>query len=129
MTFTRFLLCAVIGCTALLGSVSTSLAHARIVRSAPAREEQLTQAPKRIEMWFNELLDDGFNTVEIFRAAEITQSKRKSLAKAKPAVNPRDRTHLTLELEPLPPGEYVVEWRVLSRDGHSAPGRYGFRVR
>lgn len=29
---------------------------------------------------------------------------------------------------PLPAGDYVAAWRVLSRDGHTAPGRLTFRV-
>jgi len=35
---------------------------------------------------------------------------------------------MTVGLKPLAPGGYVVEWRVLSRDGHSEPGRITFRV-
>ncbi|MEI9897945.1 MAG: copper resistance protein CopC [Chthoniobacter sp.] len=68
-------------------------------------------------------------TVTVIPAADLATEKKNNFAKDKPVVDPRDRTHLTIRLGALPPGEYVVEWRVLSRDGHSAPGRSTFRVR
>jgi methionine-rich copper-binding protein CopC len=104
-------------------------AHARLLRSEPKAGTELTAAPKQIELWFNELLEDGFNTVTVIPAADIIAEKKANFAKDKPVVDPRDHTHLIIKLQPLPPGEYILEWRVLSRDGHSAPGRATFRVR
>jgi copper resistance protein C len=117
-------------CAALLLLIPApaALAHARLVRSVPEKGAVLSKAPGQIKLWFNELLDAGFNSIEIFAAAELGQPKRRNLAGGKPTVDTRDRTHLTLDLEPLPPGEYAVEWRVLSRDAHSAPGRFTFRI-
>ncbi len=104
-------------------------AHARLVRSEPARDAEVTAAPRQLELWFNELLENGFNHVTVFPSIELGIKKRSNLTSGKPVVDPRDRTRLTVKLEPLAPGEYVVEWRVLSRDGHTAPGRFTFRVR
>lgn len=104
-------------------------AHARVVRSEPNSGAELSAAPKRIELWFNELLEDGFNTVKIFPSADVAAEKKRNFAKDKPKVDPADHTHITIDLTPLPAGEYIIEWRVLSRDGHSAPGRATFRVR
>lgn len=105
-----------------------ALAHARMVKSVPAKNAELAQSPRRIDLWFNELLDEGFNSVEVFSASELGSKKHTNLAVDKAAVDSSDRTHLTVKVAPMPPGEYVVEWRVLSRDGHSAPGRILFRV-
>lgn len=121
-----------IACLILLFTLAVSpgaWAHARLVRSVPKADTELSAAPKQIELWFNELLEDGFNTVKVFPAADLVVEKKRNFAKDKPQVDAKDRTHLTVELTPLPPGEYIVEWRVLSRDGHSAPGRATFRVR
>jgi methionine-rich copper-binding protein CopC len=108
---------------AMLFSVSSSVhAHARLVRSEPKDGARLTESPAQIELWFNELLDEKFNRIELFR----TEDKKTNLGKEKPVLDPKDRTHLTLKLPPLAPGEYVVEYRVLSRDGHTAPGRMSF---
>lgn len=103
-------------------------AHARVVKAAPANKSELAKSPERVELWFNELLEESLNTLEIFPASQMNEKKRATLAKAKATLDPKDRTHLSLALPKLPPGEYVVEWRVLSRDGHSAPGRLTFKV-
>ena len=103
-------------------------AHAKLVRSAPANKVVLKESPKTIELWFNELLEDEFNTIDIFKASDAISKERKSLAKNKPKVDPKDRTHLILQVDTLPAGEYVAEYRVLSRDSHTAPGRISFSI-
>jgi len=105
-----------------------AFAHARLERSTPANKAQLSAAPERIELWFNELLDDSFNSIEVFDAKAPPAPKRANLAKGKPEVDKNDRTHLSISVETLAPGDYVVEWRVLSRDGHSAPGKFTFSI-
>jgi methionine-rich copper-binding protein CopC len=51
-----------------------------------------------------------------------------NFARGTPMLVPGDNTHLRIAVAPLPQGIYAVEWRVLSRDGHSAPGQFNFRV-
>jgi methionine-rich copper-binding protein CopC len=104
-------------------------AHARLIRSEPAKDSIVFPAPGQLSLSFNELLEDGFNVVTIFPASELTAKKRSDLVRGKPHLDPSDGTRLIVKLAPLAPGDYVVEWRVLSRDGHSAPGRFTFRVR
>jgi methionine-rich copper-binding protein CopC len=116
---------AVILC--LLGT-NSALAHAQLIKSNPPDKAALHQAPVQVDLWFNELLDDGFNTIEIFPAAELSDKKHSNLAKGQPKVDPKDRTHLTVAVSALKPGKYVIQYRVLSRDGHSAPGRLTFQV-
>ena len=103
-------------------------AHARLVRSNPADKAQLEKAPAQIELRFNELLDDNFNSVKVFPAEQLRLKERTEYASGKPKVDAQDRTRLFVELKSLPPGDFVVEWRVLSRDGHSASGRFSFHV-
>jgi methionine-rich copper-binding protein CopC len=117
-----------LGLVAVLLIPAAAHAHARLLRSQPAKEAQLATPPARIDLWFNELLDRGFNGIEVFAAAELQSKERTNLTRGAAAVDPTDRTHLSVPLPALPPGEYVVEYRVLSRDGHSAPGRFTFRV-
>jgi methionine-rich copper-binding protein CopC len=74
------------------------------------------------------LLDDEFNTIELFRAKELTRKDRKNLIQAKPKIDPKDRTHLSLDLPALDADTYALEYRVLSRDGHTAPGRINFTL-
>ena len=112
---------------ALTAAPLEALAHARMIRSSPTADG-VTQSPEQVELWFNELLDSGFNSIIVYPAAEASAKIHKSLTQGEAKVDPKDKTHLTIGVKPLPPGAYMVEWRVLSLDGHSAPGRFKFRV-
>jgi methionine-rich copper-binding protein CopC len=104
-------------------------AHARLIHSTPQSGTSLAQSPPQIELSFNELLDGGeFNSIAVFPSSEARDKTRADLTAGKPQVDARERTRLTINLKPLPPGEYTVEWRVLSLDGHTAPGRFKFKV-
>ena len=106
-----------------------ALAHARLVRSIPASHAEVTAPPERIELWFSELLEDGFNSVTIVPAAQLAAPGRASLTRGVPTVDHDDRAHLVVSVPRLVFGSYVVEWRVLSRDGHSATGSFAFQIR
>ncbi len=43
-------------------------------------------------------------------------------------MNAKDKIHRSATLKPLPPGEDVIDYRVLARDSHSALSRIFFRV-
>lgn len=104
-------------------------AHARLERSVPEKDAILVVPPKSIELWFNELLDDEFNDVSVYRAKpDGSPADATNLATAKPQVDASDRTHLSTPVGALTTGSYVVQYKVLSRDGHSARGRVLFRV-
>lgn len=115
----------------LLGGVfsPSAGAHARLLRSEPARDAEVASAPERLNLWFSELLEEGFNVVTVYAASELGAAKHHDFTAEKPHVDPKDRTRLSVKVAALPPGDYIVEWRVLSSDGHSAPGRLNFRVR
>ncbi len=105
-----------------------ALAHARVLRTQPENNARVSPSPARVELWFNELLDEGFNRIEVFPAHELGAKTRANLTIGAVELDPVDRTHISVPLPRLAPGEYVVEWRVLARDGHSAPGRSRFVV-
>jgi methionine-rich copper-binding protein CopC len=111
-----------------LFGTNSALAHAQLLKSEPSDKAELKQGPTKIELWFNELLDEGFNSIEVIPVAELTLKKHSNLAKGQPKLDSADRTHLTVEVSPLKPGKYVVQYRVLSRDGHTAPGRVSFQI-
>ena len=116
-------------CGLVLASRAPALAHARLTRSIPTAGAVLAKAPPTVELWFNELLDDEFNAIEVFRAkADGAPADATNFATAKPRVDGTDGTLLTTDLGTLAPGAYVLQWKVLSRDGHSARGRVLFRI-
>ena len=113
----------------LLTGATSAHAHARLERSLPAADAVLSTPPTAVELWFNELLDDEFNDIAVFRAGrDGAPADQTNLATAKPRVDDADRTRLTAPLAELASGAYVIQWKVLSRDGHSARGRVLFRV-
>jgi methionine-rich copper-binding protein CopC len=112
----------------LAGTFSAG-AHAQLIKSNPSDRAELQESPTRIELWFNELLDEHFNSIEVIPAAELSAEKHSNFAKGKPKVDVGDRTHLTVPVAEMKPGKYVVQYRVLSRDGHTAPGRITFHIR
>lgn len=114
--------------TVLFIATYSAMAHAQLIKSNPPDKAQLKAAPTRVELWFNELLEQGFNSVEVFPASELSDKKHSNLAAAQPKVDAADKTHLSVDLSELKPGKYVIQYRVLSRDGHSAPGRLTFEI-
>jgi methionine-rich copper-binding protein CopC len=112
-----------------LAGTSSGWAHAQLIKSDPPDKAELNESPARVDLWFNELLDDDFNSIEVIAAAEISAPKHANYARGKPEVDPADRTHLSVQVAGLKPGKYVIQYRVLSRDGHTAPGRITFQVR
>ncbi len=122
----RRALAALATVASILASASDAGAHARLVASSPRAGSRLAASPPAIELWFDEVLDAGFHEVTVVSAgAPSTGAASRARAVA---VDPNDGTHLVAPIEPLGDGAWVVLWRVLSRDGHGARGRFEFRV-
>ena len=79
-----------------LAAPHAALAHARLVKSGPENKADLAKAPEKVDLWFNELLDSGFNTIEVFVAGEIKSKQRTNLVQGEPVVNAKDKTHLSI---------------------------------
>jgi copper resistance protein C len=98
-------------------------AHALLVRTSPPKRAVLRDAPKQIQLWFNERLEPEFATLTVSHRAGAAVGTGRAI------VVGDDRKRLTLELPPLPPGNYTVRFRVLSVDGHAAEDSFPFSVR
>ena len=72
-------------------------------------------------LWFTEKLEPAFSTAEVRNAQGAVQS-------GKAQVDGSDRTELRVPLKALPPGTYLVSWRVLSVDTHRTQGTFRFTV-
>jgi methionine-rich copper-binding protein CopC len=99
------------------------LAHAKLIRSRPGPFEVLDSAPADVQLWFNERLEDEFNSIE------VTDETGRRVENGVAQVNPQDRTNLVVRLGNLSSGSYVIRWRILSLDGHPARGRFIFTVK
>ncbi|MBV9758325.1 MAG: copper homeostasis periplasmic binding protein CopC [Alphaproteobacteria bacterium] len=80
-------------------------------------------AVSELRLTFTEALEPAFSTVTIRHADGAPVSG------AKTQVDPQNPKVLTVTLlQPLPPGKYKVQWRVVSVDTHHTQGDYAFTV-
>lgn len=119
---TRRLLTAVLAGLALLllAPAAPASAHSELIASTPANGARLDQPPRRVTLTFSEgvdLVDGGLRLLDgrghdVRTAAPTAQGSRVDWAM------PRD----------LPDGTYLVDWRVVSADGHPVSGAFSFGV-
>lgn len=97
-------------------------AHAYYVRSEPAADAILPQAPTRIEILFTEELEPRYSQIAVY------DRNRQRVDRGVTHVG-SDPRRLVVEVEALPPGTYAVAWKTLSAvDGHRASGAFAFSV-
>ena len=96
-------------------------ARAFLDHANPRVGSTVATAPKELLLWFTEKLEPAFSTVEVRNAQGAVVSGKAQVARG-------DGTGLRVPLKALPPGTYLVSWRVLSVDTHCTQGSFAFRV-
>ncbi len=121
----RRLLLLALGCcaAACLCGTAGALAHAALVRSDPPRRALLSEAPRRIRLWFSERLEPEYSSIAVL------DSTGQPVATGRAAVSADDAKLLILALPPLAPGDYTVRYRVNSLDGHILEQSYPFTLK
>lgn len=106
----------------VLSVAGPAFAHGHLQSAKPADKASLATPPTELELTFSEPLNLKFS------GATITgQDKRK--IEIGDATVANDGTTLTVPVSaPLAAGTYIVEWHVLSTDGHKTKGSYSFSV-
>lgn len=108
--------------TALLAGAPAGGAHAVLESSNPADGASVRAAPRRVTLTFGEAVDAGFAKVTVLGP------DGRSHWEAGPARGIGER--VTAPLRELgPAGRYVIEYRVLSADGHPVSGSVSFRLK
>ena len=104
MRLTRLVPIALSGLVLLAGFLvpQKALAHAKLIRSRPNASEALAETPASVELWFNERLEDEFNSIE------VADSAGQKVEDGHARVNPQQRTNLLVRLRTLSPGSYLV---------------------
>lgn len=102
---------------------SVARAHARLVKSDPARRAKVAAAPAAVRLWFNEAIEADFSRLSLSRAdGSVVADAAK--------VDPEDAKLLVLDVPPgLPAGTYTVTFEVLSVDGHRVKQSFPFTVK
>jgi copper transport protein len=104
-------------------AVVPASAHAILLRSNPAANAILAQAPVQVELFFSETLEAASSSIKVYDSA----GGRADLADVR--VDPADGTRMTVSLHSLPDGVYTVSWSATSKiDGHQTTGSFPFAV-
>jgi methionine-rich copper-binding protein CopC len=118
------ILCICVSCLSLVLCVPTSAwPHARLVKSVPASRAVLSQAPAKVQLWFNERLEAHFCQLAVWNA------EGQRVESGDSQVDPADPKKLSVGLPALATGLYTVKYRVLSVDSHIVENQFTFTVR
>lgn len=96
-----------------------ALLHATLLRSTPAANSRLTLPPETIRLVFSEAVVPELSQISLIGA----DGKARLL---QVATDPHDVHVLVGRVGSIPAGEYKVEWRILSADGHPVGGNFSF---
>ena len=102
---------------------SSLWAHAYLVKSVPAQRATLYRTPAKIQLWFNERLEPRYSSFT------VSEAGGNSIETIKSAVDAGDAKLVAAALNPLPPGRYLVKFRVLSVDGHVVEDQFPFTIK
>ena len=103
----------------LAAPATPALAHNKLESAAPAEDSTLRTAPGQVRLTFTDRLSSLLTVV-------VTDEAKQKVPTAPPAVT---RATATVRFTaPLANGAYTVAYRVVSSDGHTVQGTYGFRV-
>jgi methionine-rich copper-binding protein CopC len=107
----------------LFASPGVSWGHAFPDHSEPRVGSTVSVSPSLIRIWFDAAIEPVFSTIMVHTVEGSMVDKGDS------RVNPKDSTLLEVSVPPLPPGQYVVIWSVIARDGHRTMGQYTFAIK
>ena len=108
----------------LLRAISAS-AHAIVLESVPAHDAVLVRPPERAMLRFNSKIEKRLTRVTL--AAGGGTPRRLSIV-SDGGGDDLEPDRIVIPLGPLPPGRYVIRYKVLSADGHVTEGALRFTV-
>lgn len=124
MTFMVSRLCSALMLVGGILTAPTVFAHAHLKHQYPAADANVDAAPQALTLNFSEGIEPKFSGVK------ITGAKQQDVKTGPVKRNENDKTQLIVPIEQaLTPGEYTVDWHVVSVDGHKTTGNYHFSVR
>ena len=99
-------------------------AHAHLQQQLPAANTVVNASPQALTLNFSEGIETQFSGVT------LTGPQQKIITLGKPVRSDSNKAQLTVPVEQaLTPGEYTVNWHVVSVDGHKTKGQYTFTVK
>jgi methionine-rich copper-binding protein CopC len=102
--------------------VGAASACAFLAHADPPVGSTVHGSPAQLKLWFSEEVESAFSSIRVLDASG------KQVDKDDRAVNPSDKTLLTVSVPRLLPGKYKVVWQVVSVDTHKTEGNFTFTV-
>jgi len=100
-----------------------ALRHLTLDHALPGPDSVMSAQVTEVRLFFSEPPQMRATSVR------ITDGGRGLIATSPPSAYEGDQRQVYVRLDtPLPPGGYVVQWRVMAQDGHIQRGDYTFRV-
>ena len=115
---------ALVAAAVMVPTRADAIRHLRLLRSFPAKDTVMLASPDSIRLWLSEPPELATTTVTLRNGAGRPMTLGKLTgrkAKGSPVSAEVSR--------PLPPGQYRVSWRTMSRDGHVVRDSFPFSVR
>lgn len=142
----RSLLILALAASVLMGAPGAAWAHAFLEQGLPAADAMVTELPETVILRFTEPVEVRASIFKVYPLAadddplrlkaqaaklvdEVLQLRRDEADRADAGIVPAGRDSAEIQIilqDNLPPGPYVVMWRVLSIDTHITWGHYVF---
>ena len=97
-------------------------AHASLLRTTPSASVVTNGPPAQVTLTYSEPIEPRFSIVS------VTDVNGRQVTSGPPAREPGSPQTLAVPLHKIPPGWYLVLWRVISADGHPVRGAFTFAV-
>ena len=124
MAFTRTRLITIATLFTALTVSSSAFAHAHLKHQYPASDAAVTAAPQAITLNFSEGVEANFSGLT------LTGPQQTVVKTGTAKRNEKDDKQLIVPVEEaMKPGDYQVDWHVVSVDGHKTKGKYHFSVK
>lgn len=94
-------------------------AHSDLQSSSPKNGAVLKTSPSEVAITFSEKIEKTYSGLSVRDASGTT------VASGTPTISGKS---MSLAISSLPPGDYVVVWRVLSVDSHKTDGTFKFKI-
>ena len=105
------------------GGLDSALLYYFLLKSNPAQRAVIFVPPERVQLWFSERLELRYSTFT------LSTGKGDAVEIGTIQADPEDAKSMFAPVKTLPPGGYVVKYRVLSTDGHVVENQFSFTIR
>jgi len=108
---------------AVAGWATPASAHAQLLSTEPAAQAVLPRSPGKVVLHFGEAVEVQLGSIRVYDAGAHRVDSGE-------ATHPAGDSHSVATTVPanLPPGGYVVTWRVISADSHPVHGAFVFQI-